>query len=117
VIFFNQGNESIIAGGVRGGLQIFRNTSIGNGGNNPNALEVRLYPNPLFDSEELNIKSNQDATIELYSVLGQKMRESFSVKMFSRTILDVGNLRNGPYILRTISDGGSAQSQLFLIQR
>jgi hypothetical protein len=114
---FNQGNESIIAGGVRGGLQIFRNTSIGNGGNNPNALEVRLYPNPLFDSEELNIKSNQDATIELYSVLGQKMRESFSVKMFSRTILDVGNLRNGPYILRTISDGGSAQSQLFLIQR
>jgi hypothetical protein len=114
---FNQGKVSIVAGGVRGGLQIFNNTSIGNGGNNPNALEVRLYPNPLFNSDELNIKSNQDVTIELYSVLGQKMRESFSIKMFSRTILDVGNLRNGPYILRTISDGGASQSQLFLIQR
>jgi hypothetical protein len=114
---FNQGAEGIIAGGIRGGLQIFRNTSIGNGGNNPNALEVRLFPNPLFNSGVIKIKSNEDVTIELYSILGQKMLEPFSVKKFSATVLDVANLRNGSYILRTVGNSGASQAQLFLIHR
>ena len=47
---FNQGTESIIVGGVRGGLQIFENTSIGSNGGNNKPIEVKIYPNPIFEA-------------------------------------------------------------------
>jgi hypothetical protein len=78
---------------------------------------VNVFPNPLFDTDELNIRTNQDVTVELVSVLGQRMREPFTINKFTGTILDIGHLQNGPYILRTINDGGESFSKLFLIHR
>ncbi len=114
---FNLGSESIIAGGVRGGIQIFKNNEAGGGGQNPNDLDVSIFPNPLFNSDELNIRTSQDVTVELVSVLGQRMREPFTIKKFTGTILNIGHLQNGPYILRSINDGGDSFSKLFLIHR
>jgi len=114
---FNLGSESIVAGGVRGGIQIFKNNNAGGGGENPNDLVVTVYPNPLFNTDELNIRTNQDVTVELVSVLGQRMREPFIIKKFTGTVLNIAHLRNGPYILRTINDGGASFSKLFLIHR
>jgi len=98
-------------------LQFFKNTSTGGSGENPAELNVNLYPNPLFNTSELNIKANQDVTAELISVLGQLIKTPFAVKKYTGTVLDIGNLRNGPYILRTVNDHGASLSQLFLIHR
>jgi len=114
---YDQGTESIISGGLRGGLQFFRNTSVGSPGDNPNELDVKLYPNPLFDTDLLNIRANQDVTVEVVSVIGQLLKEPFSLNKFTGTVLDIGNLSNGPYILRTISKSGTSKSQLFIIHR
>lgn len=114
---FNQGTESIIVGGVRGGLQLFRNTSKGNPGESEKSIKVNIYPNPITNPSGLNIIANQDITVELVSVLGQKIIEPFTVKKFTTSNLDVGHLRNGAYILKSNNDNGMVTSQLFLILR
>jgi hypothetical protein len=114
---FNQGTESIIVGGIRGGLQLFRNTSIGTPGVSDKPIEVNIYPNPITDPSGLNIKANQDLTVELVSVLGQSIIEPFTVKKFITSNLDIGHLRNGAYILKSNNDDGMVSSQLFLILR
>jgi len=114
---FNQGTESIIVGGVRGGLQIFENTSIGSNGGNNKPIEVKIYPNPIFLPSDLHVKTNQDVTLELVSVLGQRIVEPFKVKRFTTSSIDVGHLRNGAYILRSETNSGIGSSQLFLIMR
>jgi hypothetical protein len=113
---FALGTESIIAGGIRGGLQFFKNNATGIGGNDPNSLQVRIYPNPVFESTVLTINANQDLTVELLTLLGQSIREPFDVRKFTSTNLDIQNLQNGPYILRSIAEGKS-EAQLFMIQR
>ena len=114
---YNQGTESLIAGGVRGGLQLFQNTNTGNQGGDNSSISVNIYPNPIFDLSGLSIKSNQDVTVELISLLGQRMLEPFKVKKFLTTVLDVGNMNVGAYILWYKNDSGEASSQLFMILR
>ncbi len=77
---------------------------------------MRIYPNPVFESTVLTINANQDLTVELLTLLGQSIREPFDVRKFTSTNLDIQNLQNGPYILRSIAEGKS-EAQLFMIQR
>jgi len=114
---FGFGSESIVVGGVRGGLQLFQNTSKANPGGGNGALEVTIYPNPIWDNSGLHLKTNQDATVELVSLLGQKMGGPFTVKKFTTTILNVDHLGNGMYILRSESKSGANDAQLFMIMR
>ena len=114
---FGQGTESIVVGGVRGGLQLFRNTSTGTPGGSDQPIEVNIYPNPVISPSGLNIKANQNLTVELVSVLGQEVIKPFTVKKFITSNLDVGHLRTGMYILRANNDAGMVSSQLFLILR
>lgn len=113
---YGLGSQSFIAGGIRGGLQFFKNNETGSGGNDTN-VEVKLYPNPVFDFQNLSIKANRDVTVELISVLGQKLREPFTVRKYNTALLDVSHLVNGPYILRSFTGDGVSSAQLFLIQR
>ena len=107
----------MVVGGVRGGLQLFSRPSEGtNGGGGPD-FTINLYPNPIGDPSGLHIVSNLDATMEVISVLGQLMIEPFQVSKFTTTILDVGHIRNGTYILRSESENGGTTSQLFMILR
>jgi len=114
---FMKGSESIIAGGVRGGLQLFENMSIGNGGNGGSKLVVSIFPNPVNVQTGLTIETNQSARMEVISLLGQSIIESFEVNKYTTSVLDVGHLRNGTYILRSESDSGVTSSKLFLIMR
>ena len=114
---FNRGTESIIAGGVRGGLQLFENTSIGSNGGDDTPIIVKIYPNPIFLESDLHIKTNRDVTMELVSVLGQRMLAPFQVKRYTTSVMDVGYLQNGAYILRAESASGLTTSELFFIMR
>jgi len=114
---FQKGSESIIVGGIRGGLQLFQNTTVGSGGEGESTLVINIYPNPIIDPSGLQIDSNQNVTVELISLLGQRMLEPFSIQKFTSSVLDVGNLRNGTYILKSKSSSGIIASQLFMILR
>ncbi len=115
VDLFNQGTESIVVGGIRGGLQFYQNISTGTPGDNSKPIEVNIYPNPIIGPTGLNIEANQQLNVELLSVLGQTIMESFTVKNDAIYNLDVGHLRNGMYILRTNNDAGMVSSKLFFI--
>jgi hypothetical protein len=114
---FNETTQSIVVGGVRGGLQLFRNKSIGSGGENDDQLQVRIYPNPLQTTSGLSISSNQDITMALYTPLGQLMLQPFEVKKFTTVQWDIGHLRSGMYILRSEGSLGSSSSQLLMIAK
>ena len=113
---FGFGSQSLIAGGIRGGLQFFKNNETGSGSNDTN-VDVKLYPNPVFNTQNLSIKANRDVTVEVFSVLGQKLREPFVVRKYNTALLDVSHLVNGPYIMRSVTGDGVSSAQLFLIQR
>lgn len=114
---FNAGTESIVVGGVRGGIQLFRNTSIGTPGGSDGSIQVKIYPNPVESTANLHINANQNLTVELISVLGQRIGAPFSVNKFITSSIDVGHLRNGAYILMAHNDSGRISSHLFLILR
>ena len=115
--FFNQGSQSMLVGGTRGGVQFFQNISIGSPDGDGTPFEVRIYPNPIIYATGLNIKSNQDVNIELISLLGQRIIEPFEVRKFTESILDIGFLANGTYILKSNNDAGVVSSQIFYIFR
>jgi len=114
---FGIGSESLVVGGVRGGVQLFENISSGDGGDGDLKLIVRLYPNPIADPTGLNIESNQNAQMEVISLLGQIIIETFEVNKFVSSNVDVGHLNNGTYILRSKGESGITNSQLFMIMR
>ena len=114
---FNKGNESIVVGGVRGGLQLFENMSSGSGGEGDAEIIVNIYPNPLGDTYALKIDANQNVTMELLSLLGQKVVGPFDVTKFITANLDLGHLRNGTYILKSVNELGAQSSQLLMILR
>jgi hypothetical protein len=74
-------------------------------------------PEPIANSDIINVKSNQDVTAELISVLGQKMGGPFEIRKFTNVLLNLGHLHNGPYILRVVNSFGASNSKLLLIHR
>lgn len=114
--FFGLGSQSLIAGGSRGGLQFLKNEAAG-GGESGNPLDVLIYPNPLFHEQGIQVRSNKNITVELISLLGQRLREPFQVRKFNTTSIDITHLVNGAYILRSTTEEGASAAQLFLIQR
>ncbi len=115
--FYGKATMSLIAGGVRGGLQMFMNPEGSNGGGQGPVLEVKIYPNPISATPGLHIRSNRDVSVEVLTVLGQQVIKSFPVKKFSTVSFDTGFLRNGTYILKAVTDSGAVNSQLFLVLR
>lgn len=114
---FGQGSQSIVVGGIRGGLQLFKNTAIGSGENGQNSMNVLIYPNPVGNTSEVNMYANQNVTVELLSVLGQKMLNPFQLEKFTKSILNVGNLPNGSYIVKSTNTTGAIASQLLMIRK
>ena len=69
-------------------------------------LKVEVYPNPVNDVLYI---SKDIALVELYNVLGQKIK-SYS----NANSIDTSNLRSGSYIVKLISeDGLSASKRIF----
>ncbi len=114
---FGQGTQSIVVGGIRGGLQLYKNTSTNGGQNGQKSMDIHIYPNPVENTSEVNLYANQNLTIELLSMLGQQMRAPFPVEKFTNSILNVGNLPNGSYILKSTNASGIVSSQLLMIQK
>lgn len=114
---FGLGSESLVAGGVRGGLQMLKNPIRGQLDGDHENLETSIYPNPIHDLSNLYIKSNQDVSVELISMLGQQMGGPFKVKKFNSTPLNVALLSNGMYILKMRNSAGNTTSEIIMIMK
>lgn len=70
-----------------------------------NSLNIKLYPNPttgsfILELDETTILTN--ATVEIYSVLGQKVYENTMIETL--TSIDLGEIPAGTYMVRVAVD-------------
>jgi hypothetical protein len=114
----NKGVGDIIAGGVRGGLQLFNNDEQSvPPGEEDRKIALELYPNPVLNSQPLTIKSNQDVLVEIVNTLGQSVREEFKVKKFVQYEISLQHLASGLYIIKATNSSGRIQSDKVVITR
>ena len=114
---FDRSAQSLIAGNTRGGLEFYENNSSGSSSSEITPLYIELYPNPLHSGEGLTVKSNLNATVEFFSVTGQKLTDAIPLRKFLEYTVNLGVLSSGTYILRAVADTGQRQSRLFVVNR
>ena len=76
---------------------------------------VAVFPNPINSGDLLNInlKTDEQIEIELYSIIGKLIYSKNIVGSTSYTI-DVGNLKNGVYLLRIKTDNASISKKIII---
>lgn len=110
---FNQDRPAIVFGTGQGGVTLLRNTDAAEGGEN---ITFRLFPNPIKGAESLNILSDTNMTLEIISVLGQRVGE-VTLLANQVNVLDVTSLKQGLYILRGVVGDDQIVSRRLVITR
>jgi len=115
---YGEGTESIMAGGARGGIQIFRNLESGSGPNHkPAEIHLTYGPNPVGSDMKINLRSNQDVEVEVLNILGQKTGPSFQLSKYVNYVLQLNFPASGIYILKATNRHGMVQSIKLVVQR
>ncbi len=96
---FNSNTPSIIVGNTLGGLMILKNDG---GKELPVEPEISIYPNPyhLNQKDILKIRSDRNVTVQFYTVLGQKLSNTYFIPVNQDYPIDVSGLAAGMYIAR-----------------
>lgn len=94
---FNSSKPAIVIGNTLGGLYVLRNDD-----SNllPDQPEVRVGPNPLPRGDDLQIRSDRNTKVQIFSILGQKMSEQIVVPANQTFPLPLKELAAGMYIAR-----------------
>lgn len=96
---FNSNRPSIIVGNTLGGLTILKNDG---GKELPVEPEISVYPNPYNSNEKdiLKIRSDRNVTVQFYTMLGQKISNTYFIPVNQDYPIDVSGLAAGMYIAR-----------------
>ena len=111
---FNTDKASIVVGNSTGGIYILKNDD---GKELPPDPVILLYPNPLQRSKEpfyLNIETDRNALVQFFSLLGQKVSESYFIPANQVYSFDFPRLASGIYIAR-FTVNGKSYAQKFII--
>ncbi|WMN12735.1 FG-GAP-like repeat-containing protein [Marivirga salinae] len=109
VPLFDGDYPALVLGTVSGGVRIFRNSEelpVQSG----EELVFQVYPNP-NQSRQLYIKTNQNISISITSLNGQKVLTGQSYQAFSRQAIDLTALEGGIYIVSAIFENGKRVSR------
>jgi hypothetical protein len=114
---FDTGNQAIIAGGARGGLQILENLEAGEiPGDGGTVVDLKVYPNPAARENFLTLQSNTRVYVTLFDVLGRQVRAPFLMRKSVLYDISVAHLVPGMYILRAVHESGASSSKKVLVQ-
>lgn len=83
-----------------------------------NISTFSIFPNPVTNGE-IYISNNKQTPIvhiEIYSILGQLVKQPFIPNKDSKIQLDVSNLKSGIYLIRMYSETGKSSSQKLIIK-
>ena len=73
--------------------------------------QLHIYPNPSSD-DFLNIKLNQDAKVEVFSIFGKKLIQTFIKKLDAR--LDISTLSKGIYLIKISNNSSSITKKIIV---
>jgi hypothetical protein len=77
---------------------------------------IKITPNPVKDKLTLHFdNSSQTASIELYSLLGQKYAQTLHLQGHEQTVMDVSNVPSGIYFVRVVVDEKVVYSEKVVI--
>lgn len=71
--------------------------------------EIKIFPNPV-NGNEITITSNKDLAVEVYDVLGKKVKQRNITA--NRKILNIAGLKKGIYLLKLKTDTGTITKKL-----
>lgn len=76
-------------------------------------LELRLSPNPVKNSLQVNIPFAEPLTLHIYNAKGQLVK-SLQTGPSNAILVDVTSLQNGPYYLKAFNKDGKEQTASFI---
>ncbi len=108
---------SIALGTSQGGVQILNNADgvITNPGVNP--IEITIFPNPgssVINNGRVNIRVNQEAQVEVVSILGQTVMEGMRLKRNETLQIDSRTLPSGLYLVKAFIGENFTTSRLLI---
>ncbi len=113
---FGSGTQSIVSGGARGGLEIFRNLEQGSGpGEQLPEIKLSYYPNPVGSDRTIHIKSNQDVHVEVFNVLGQNVGQPFSLKKYVPFAVRLHYPASGVYLFKATNRNGDVKTEKVVV--
>lgn len=96
----------LLIGTTGGGLRYLKNTSekvVITGIDNGEPVLPWAYPNPT--ERYVTIRPPHDGIAEVISLSGQQLMQGMSVRAYNETLLDLGTLGDGTYLVRLLSEG------------
>jgi hypothetical protein len=109
---FNTDKPSIIVGNILGGIHILKNDG---GRDLPENPVIDLFPNPVVKEGEFKIKTDRNALVQFYTLLGQKISEAYFIPANQEYPITISGLSSGIYIAR-FSANGKTVGKKFIVQ-
>jgi hypothetical protein len=108
---FNTDKPAIMVGNTLGGLHILKNDG---GKDLPETPVIDLFPNPVMKNGEMKIKADRNVLVQFYTLLGQKLSESYFIPANQEYPIIISGLSSGIYIAR-FSVGGKIIGKKFIV--
>ncbi len=111
VNLFGSDKSAIMVGNVLGGLYLLKNEN-----GQPIASEptITIFPNPLPFGGTLSVMSDRDATMEIFTVLGQRIGSTLFIPAHQTMLYPVQGVSPGLYIAR-FTVGSRIMAQRFIV--
>jgi hypothetical protein len=109
---FSSTRPSLIVGNALGGIHILNSE----GPQLPDTPAIDVYPNPLGESQSLKLRIDRPATVEIFSMLGQRVSDAMKLQPFTVIETQLPNFSPGMYILK-FSVGKKSYSKKLIIDR
>jgi hypothetical protein len=110
VDLYGNKNPLIVVGTITGGINILKSDSVVV---NENENVVAIWPNPVSQNTNINIRATQNSVVQFFNILGQKINEPIEVPGGETTqVLQV--LSPGLYIARVSWSGRSLAMKLVI---
>jgi hypothetical protein len=109
------GNENpyVITGNPQGGLSLYKNIADLTQ-QEYDSLVLKIYPNPLVNSNTLIAKSNSKGNLLIFNNLGQLIDGPVEIQANREIHFDIGYMPQGLYIFKVFDFSGRSDEQRFI---
>jgi hypothetical protein len=109
---FNSDKPAMVVGTTLGGVVLLKNDE---GKDLPEEPVIDLYPNPVAKGETMIIRPDRNVLVQFYTLLGQKISESYFVPANQQYPIPISNLSAGMYIAQ-VSFRGKVYGRKFIVR-